>query len=659
MYHYDLTKAQKKHLLACSGTILVGELASHHIKHPGTTSGDVIDFIRNGSDIIFNLTALSRQPKRLKQLESSDQKNVYVGIDSKQADFIINHPNYTVLPACEQIAHWYKQLQNKYIIFCVKPTVKPTHYHLNLEIVALEERQQTSFESEFIPLPYFNQTDTDFEHQLLSNRQLMTTQYTHLYDAPTYLKTTNSFYQLSEPLRPHTSHSARWTLSQHTSVKKIPLTDLQTIFNDYGLIGTSHLHFINIDALETLIAPLFENQQPISLEATHTIHTLAASSPHLFQNTTTPTTTHESFFLKDLQQLTRVAQLNYHLPDLINFHISVKTNPLTVVAGMSGTGKTQLAYLYAHLLGLSQDKQNLLFLPISPSYTEPSDLLGFLNPATQHYVSAETGLTELLLRAQKQPDELFMVIFDEMNLAQIEHWFAPFLSLLELEPARRNLRLYSSHSTCQNNNIYPSAVNIGQNVIFIGTVNLDETTKAFSDRLLDRINLVTLQKGSFKTMHAIESKLLPQTYTYKQFKSWLTPHMPLSTFTELELDFFDQLHELIHQYDHQKGVSYRFLNKLGDYIQNIPACETNTYTISKADAIDLGIKQRLLTKLTGSEQQFGSLIGTTKSPSEQPTDSLLFNLLTQEHVQSISSFDRCLTEIKRKAWELTLYGHTS
>ena len=73
-------------------------------------------------------------------------------------------------------------------------------------------------------------------------------------------------------------------------------------------------------------------------------------------------------FLRGLQKLTINNGLQYEFEDLVNFHTSLKTNPLTILAGMSGTGKTQLAYNYAKMLGLSEENNTLLFMPISPAY---------------------------------------------------------------------------------------------------------------------------------------------------------------------------------------------------------------------------------------------------------------------------------------------------
>ena len=163
---------------------------------------------------------------------------------------------------------------------------------------------------------------------------------------------------------------------------------------------------------------------------------------------------------------------------------------------MSGTGKSQLAKLYGETMGLQYGNE-LLMIPVSPSYHEPNDILGYLNPTTGVYYESETGLVDLLLKAQESPEQMFMVIFDEMNLSQVEHWFSPFISLLEVEEKNRYLNLFNENSYCVNPK-YKSKIKIGDNVIFVGTVNFDETSKDFSDRLLDRTNVIVPTKMTFK-----------------------------------------------------------------------------------------------------------------------------------------------------------------
>ena len=83
------------------------------------------------------------------------------------------------------------------------------------------------------------------------------------------------------------------------------------------------------------------------------------------------------------------------------------------------------------MLDTQEVNHTLLFMPVSPSFIEPDDVLGYLNPNNGLYIPADTGLVDFLINAQNNSDKMYMVIFDEMNLSQIEYWFSPFISVLE------------------------------------------------------------------------------------------------------------------------------------------------------------------------------------------------------------------------------------
>lgn len=384
--------------------------------------------------------------------------------------------------------------------------------------------------------------------------------------------------------------------------------------------------------------------------------------------------TREIEFLREIKNYTMKKSLYYDMKDIINLHISIKTNYMTIVAGMSGTGKTQISLAYAQALGLSEEEGTLLFLPITPSYTEPEDILGYLNTTTGVYISSETGLVDFLIHAQANPDKLHFVVFDEMNLSQVEHWFAPFISLLELDQKDRNLRLYSKNAVCNNNSKYKPILNIGDNVRFIGTVNLDETTKDFSDRLLDRANLVTLKKGTFKDFKDEKIEFLKDSqdekledndldkdmsFTFEEFQSWIKKDVTIDRLSDDEIDLLDEIHRLISINDSQKGISFRIANKIASYLQNIPIDEGGRDALNRGTALDLQIKQRVLTKIKGTERQLGNLIGTIDLASGNVENSALYDILDGEVAKKIGDFEFTKNEIRRKARELTVYGYAN
>lgn len=87
----------------------------------------------------------------------------------------------------------------------------------------------------------------------------------------------------------------------------------------------------------------------------------------------------------------------------------------------------------------------------------------------------------------------FFVLLDEMNLAHVEHYFADFLSVLESGRrengfTREEIRLHSFEAPVQDaeGRAIPPALALPPNLYIVGTVNVDETTHAFSPKVLDR-----------------------------------------------------------------------------------------------------------------------------------------------------------------------------
>ena len=113
---------------------------------------------------------------------------------------------------------------------------------------------------------------------------------------------------------------------------------------------------------------------------------------------------------------------------------------LTILGGIPGVGKSRFVQTYAEALGL-QYGEELVWIPISPSYQEPHDLLGYLHP-NGTFIESEAKLVRTLMKAKENPNQLYIIVFDEMNMSHIEHWFTPFLSVLELETKNRILNLY-------------------------------------------------------------------------------------------------------------------------------------------------------------------------------------------------------------------------
>lgn len=208
------------------------------------------------------------------------------------------------------------------------------------------------------------------------------------------------------------------------------------------------------------------------------------------------------------------------------FHTALKTSewsPMTVLAGVSGTGKSELPRLYSHFGGI-----NFLSLSVQPNWDSQESMLGFFNSIDNKF-DAQPVL-RLLAQSQKAQaegyplgleDVMSLILMDEMNLAHVELYFAEFLSKLEL---RRGLG--PNNVPCLEVKLGAGVPHydlpLGRNVMWVGTMNQDETTKSLSDKVLDRgivINFprpTTLERRSKNVRLGDPSPLLSK----KIFQSW-------------------------------------------------------------------------------------------------------------------------------------------
>lgn len=341
--------------------------------------------------------------------------------------------------------------------------------------------------------------------------------------------------------------------------------------------------------------------------------------------------------------------LIYSKEDIYNFYTCLSASELVILAGMSGTGKTQLPLSFAKYFNMSEEKHTLLFVPISPSFLEPSDVIGFLNVNTNKYVPSVTGIVDFLLHAEKHPNKMHMIIFDEMNLAQIEYWFAPFLSIMEQDNKTRFLELYSEGAECENKDIYPSKVRIGKNIVFVGTVNIDETTKNISDRLKDRSFIINLSKASFKEYqleqynneHSEKTNYERDFYTFVKRLDHSFKY--IESLSSESLEFLDEVHEMLNYVDNSFGISFRTVKNISHYMHFKPG------KLDSGLAFDLAFKQTVMKKLSGEEDLILDIIGKDNETSPLVQ---IFN-----KYPSVSDFLYSKKEIVIKRKEISRFGY--
>jgi predicted nucleic acid-binding Zn-ribbon protein len=308
-------------------------------------------------------------------------------------------------------------------------------------------------------------------------------------------------------------------------------------------------------------------------------------------------------------------QRNLHFPSrtIDAFHTSLKCqsiNPLTVLAGVSGTGKTLLPMKYAELMGMHS-----LVLPVQPRWDSPQDIFGFYNYLEKEYKATE--LSRALVRmdpfnysdGQQQdgyiwPQErLLMVLLDEMNLARTEYYFSEFLSKLELRRLVENPKNAAQREKAEVElDTGPGLkksyrIWVPENVLFVGTMNEDETTQTLSDKVLDRSNVLRFGKPDKRQNgHNIPEQVQHQrqVLTFDQWKKWIRTPTTHSTWQKETDSWISKINNGLNMVGRPFG--FRVEDAIRLYIANYPRVDTeDRFKLAFADQVE----QKIIPKLRG------------------------------------------------------------
>lgn len=291
------------------------------------------------------------------------------------------------------------------------------------------------------------------------------------------------------------------------------------------------------------------------------------------------------------------------------FHTSLKINeinPLTVLAGVSGTGKTLLPIRYAEILGMHR-----LVISVQPRWDSPQDLFGFYNYLEHQYKA--TDLARALIRLDRYnfkelskglEDRMILVLLDEMNLARVEYYFSEFLSKLEL---RREVKDEANSVSRAKAEIEldagPGKIDgkslrlwISKNIIFVGTMNEDESTQTLSDKVLDRANVLRFGKPGDR----VPSQQLPVYYTqdkflsYSQWQTLLKKYSPMNAWSKEITDWTVTVNRALEKIGRPFG--HRVNQAIKEYVANYPGVEDGK---AHKDAFADQIEQKIIPKLRG------------------------------------------------------------
>lgn len=206
---------------------------------------------------------------------------------------------------------------------------------------------------------------------------------------------------------------------------------------------------------------------------------------------------------KDNGQLT---SFYYDKQTIRIFLAGLHMSPISILQGISGTGKTSLPREFAkaliadeHYRGISpQDKTPnapYRICAIQSGWRDNMDLMGYYNSFDNKYKETDFFKALYLANLPKYSNSLFFIILDEMNLSRPEHYFADFLSLLEQAEDERYISIGNVHSEALPLRMEGGKLPVPKNVRFIGTANHDETTLEFAPKTYDRSNLMEMPRN--------------------------------------------------------------------------------------------------------------------------------------------------------------------
>lgn len=277
---------------------------------------------------------------------------------------------------------------------------------------------------------------------------------------------------------------------------------------------------------------------------------------------------------------------------------SLMAKPFVILSGLAGSGKTQLALAFAKCLSENIEEQ-VCTVSIGADWTNREPLLGYPNALKENeYVLPESGVLQLLMRANADPSKPYFLILDEMNLSVVERYFADFLSAMESgEP----IKLWDGNESEEDENKYvPKEIHLPKNVFIIGTINVDETTYMFSPKVLDRANVIEFKIAANEMEDYLGKKVninLEQAY---------------SACADMAVDFVTKAQSQVEKDEKNKDILLSFFKELKEVNAEFGYRTVNEISrylhfsdgeLSADSAIDTAILQKLLPKLHGSRKK--------------------------------------------------------
>ncbi|MDE6105245.1 MAG: hypothetical protein K2G38_06170 [Clostridia bacterium] len=317
---------------------------------------------------------------------------------------------------------------------------------------------------------------------------------------------------------------------------------------------------------------------------------LAKRRANLFENLTLPNLVR---FIVDYARECRL-HLSYSVQDMATFVAGLGASRLTILQGMSGTGKTSLPKIFAEAI-----MGNCEIVEVESSWRDKNELLGYYNEFSKCFTPKK--FTQCLYKAKLNSAVPTFIVLDEMNLSRIEYYFSDFLSLMEHEEDKREIKLLNVKLYRTENGEKQSysaltdghTIKIPSNVWFVGTANRDESTFEISDKVYDRAQTMNFNKRAPK-IQAFGEPLMQKFVAYDMLTALFERAKSSFSFDAESNAIIQRVEKILTPYNISFGN--RILRQMEDFVKIYCACFAGRDEVIK-EAVEKILLSKVVCKL--------------------------------------------------------------
>jgi 5-methylcytosine-specific restriction endonuclease McrBC GTP-binding regulatory subunit McrB len=191
-----------------------------------------------------------------------------------------------------------------------------------------------------------------------------------------------------------------------------------------------------------------------------------------------------------------------------------------------------------------------------------------------------------------------------MNLAHVELYFRDLLSKLESRRGRDVEQIEVDLGA----GLHKHRVDLTRNVLWVGTMNEDETTKTLSDKVLDRGNVIIFPRP--RALERRKTADLAEERARLPWEAWRQWTRPRSTFTDEQIQDYKSLLEEMNLRLERAGraLGHRVWQSIEHYMANHPgviaaqdAGDEEALRRGMRTAFEDQLVQKVMPKLRGIE----------------------------------------------------------